>query len=133
MRVNSRVHTERTDMLGNIQIPNCPSEFRKEAEQIVMMASGLDYSVGEYHSMTELDKILMWDYWKTYDGLPTTASAIIDGLGTWFIHQSTAPEILRRARQWLTQHNYLIVNPDVAERATQAGDNWRKSLKNVGR
>lgn len=136
MRVNSRVFTERIDMLDGIRVPNCPSQFKVIAENIMNLASKPGYSVGDYHTMTELDKMLMVDYWQEYDGLSgvffnqyqevMTRNSIFN---SWFIHKATAPELLRRARQWLSEHNYLILKPDVAERAYQAGTKFSKAIK----
>jgi hypothetical protein len=128
MRVNNRVFTERIDMLDGIRVPNCPSQFKVIAENIMNMASKPGYSVGDYHTMTELDKMLMWDYWKEYDGLADYAR-VLPTLNDWFVHKATAPELIRRARQWLSEHNYLILKPEVAERAYQAGDKFSKSIK----
>ncbi|MDD4876419.1 MAG: hypothetical protein PHQ86_04725 [Dehalococcoidales bacterium] len=129
MRVNNRVFTERIDMLDGIRVPNCPSQFKVIAENIMNMASKPGYSVGDYHTMTELDKMLMVNYWGIYDGLEEIIGR--DGLSfhNWFVHKATAPELIRRARQWLSEHNYLILKPEVAERAYQAGDKFSKSIK----
>lgn len=129
MRVNSRVFTERQDIFNLIQIPNCPSQLKVIAENIVNMATKPGYSVGDYNTMTELDKQLMLDYWKEYDGLPTTASIIIDALGTWFIHKATFPALITRARRWLVEHHYLILKPDVIERAYEAESKFSKAVK----
>jgi len=128
MRVNSRVFTERMDMLDGIRIPNCPSQFKIIAENIVNMATKPGYSIGDYHTMTELDKMLMWDYWREYDGLAVTHH-FVDEIRGWFIQKATAPELIRRARQWLSEHNYLILQADVAERAYEAGNKFSKAIK----
>ena len=129
MRVNSRVFAERMDMLDGIHIPNCPSQFKVIAENIMNMASKPGYSVGDYHTMTELDKILMVDYWGIYDGLEEIIGR--DGLSfhNWFVYKATAPELIRRARQWLSEHNYLLIKNDVAERAYEAGSKFSKAIK----
>ncbi len=127
MRVNQRVFTERTDMLDGIRIPNCPSQFKIIAENLMNMAAKPGYSLGDYNTMTELDKILMMDYWKEYD-------QFIEGLDfpnfkLWFIHKATAPELIRRARQFLTEHNYLIVKESVAQHAHEAGEKFSRAIK----
>ena len=130
MRVNQKVFTERIDMLDSIRIPNCPNQFKTIAENIMNMATKPGYSVGDYHTMTELDKILMLDYWREFDNLPATDDKedyLFDKF--WFIHKATAPELIRRARQWLSEHQYLILKPDVAERAYEAGEKFRKGIK----
>jgi len=130
MRVNTRVFTERTDMLDGIRIPNCPSQFKVIAENIMNLAVKPGYSIGDYNTMTELDKILMLDYWREYDGLSSTDDKedyVFDR--EWFIHKATSAELVRRARQFLCEHNYLLVKPDVAERAYEAGNKFTKSIR----
>lgn len=125
MRVNSRVFTERMDMLDGIRVPNCPSQFKLIAENIMNMVSRPAYAFGSYHTMTQLDKRLMWDYWEEYDNPPDD---IIDWR-QWFMVKATAPELIRRARQWLSEHNYLLINPDVSERAYEAGSKFSRAIK----
>ena len=122
MKVNSRVMTERVDMLGEIKITNCPSQICAVAENIIMMATKPGYSISDYHTVTQLDKLLMVDYWKEYDGL-------VGDFRDWFVRNATAPELIRRARQWLTEHNYLILKSDVAERAYEAGTKFSRAIK----
>lgn len=128
MRINQRVFTEKMDMLGGIPIPNCPTQFRKIAENIVSLLTKPDFSIGEYHTMTELDKKLMWAYWREYD----MRNDAIDGfvkLEFWFVQHATSPELIRRARQYLVEHNWVLINPDVAERAYEAGNKFSRSIK----
>ncbi len=130
MRVNSRVFTERMDMLDGIRIPNCPSQFKVIAENIMNMATKPGYSVGDYNTMTELDKILIWDYWREFDGMkPVLNCDTVAGFKEWFIHKATAPELIRRARQWLSEHQYLILRQDVADRAYEAGNKFSRAIK----
>lgn len=133
MRVNSRVFTERMDMLDGIQVPNCPPQFKLIAENIMNMVSKPGYSIGKYHTMTELDKILMLNYWEEYDGMlflpPHDDELIGEDYRNWFIHKATAPELIRRARQWLSEHNYLLINPNVSERAYEAGSKFSRAIK----
>lgn len=132
MRVNQRVFTEKMDMLDGIRIPNCPLQFRVIAENIMDMATKPGYSVGDYNTMTELDKLLMLDYWRIYDGL---FEAIIydhtttHGFENWFVHKATAPELIRRARQFLTERNYLLPKESVLQHAHEAGEKFSKSIK----
>ena len=138
MRVNSRVFTERMDMLDGIRIPNCPSgkiggqSLRLVCENIMNMAIRLGYAPpSNYHNMTELDKMLMWDYWREYDGLFKDEHDEIESsdVKDWFIHKATGAEVIRRAREWLGQHNYLLIDSDVVEHAQEAGENMRKSIR----
>jgi hypothetical protein len=117
------------DMLDGIRIPNCPSQFRIIAENIMNMTTKPGYTSGNYNTMTELDKILMVNYWGIYDGLEEIIGR--DGLSfyNWFIHKATAPELLRRAREWLVSHNYLIVKPDVQQRALDAAVKFSRAIK----
>jgi len=136
MRINSRVYDEKQDMFEGIRVPNCPSEFRVIAENILMMASKPGYAVGDYNTMTELDKNLMVDYWHEYDGMKALLYTMFphtaNGFKPWFIKHATAPELIRRARQWLTERNYLIVKTDVQKRALEAGSKYGRSIKAGG-
>jgi hypothetical protein len=127
MRVNTRVFTERMDMLNGIQIPNCPSQFKIIAENIMNMATKPGYSVSDYNTMTELDKHLMVDYWREYDNLNNIM--VISGFHDWFIRKATAPELIRRARQFLVERNYIIVKESIAQHAHIAGEKFGKSVK----
>ena len=130
MRVNSRVFTERTDMLDGIQIPNChPTELRKVAERIMNMVTALDYSVWDYNSVTELDKKITVDYWRKYDGLEEIIGR--DGLSfcNWFIHEATEVSTVERAMRWLTSHNYLLIKPEVLQRAMAASNKFRQAVR----
>jgi len=126
MRVNSRVYDEKTDMFQAIRVPNCPSEFRAVAENILAMATKPGYALSNYNTMTELDKNLMWDYWVEYDQIFTEN---MEELKHWFVKHATPPELIRRARQWLTEHNYLIVKEAVAQNAQKAGRKFRQSVR----
>jgi len=129
MRVNQRVFTERIDMMDGIRVPNCPSEFREQAEKLVTMACGLGYQVGKYHRMSELQKILIVDYWITYDNLDEIIGR--DGLSfrNWFVYTATQPELLRRAIQWLVAGNYFIVPENIRENALKASKHMAQSVK----
>ena len=142
MRINSRVYDEKQDMFEGIRVPNCPSEFRVIAENILMMASRPGYAIGDYNTMTELDKNLMWDYWVEYDAFSETLGQVAyahhrnpksqTNMKEWFVKHATAPELIRRARQWLTERNYLIVKPEVQKRALEAGSKYGRSIKAGG-
>ena len=130
MRVNSRVFDEKQDIFQNIRVPNCPSEFRAIAENILMMATKPGYSVGDYNTMTELDKNLMVDYWVEFDDMKFILIIDMgDRFREWFVKKATPPELIRRARQWLTERNYLIVKPEVQKRAYEAGSKFSRSIK----
>jgi len=127
MKVNSRVFTERTDLLGGIQIPNCPSQIRPIAERLIMMITKPGYSPPNYNTVSELDKNLMMDFWEEYDGL----SAITD-LRKWFVCSATFPDLITRARRWLTEHQYIFLKADVIERAYEAQAKFSKAVGGKG-
>ena len=127
MRVNTRVFDERLDMLDGIRIPNCPSQLKVVAENIVNMATKLGYAVGNYNTMTNLDKILMVDYWREFDGL--TLDVLESGWREWFINKATLPDLITRARRWLVEHNYLIIPQDITDRAYSASEKFSKAVK----
>jgi len=133
MRVNSRVYDEKQDIFQNIRVPNCPSEFRAVAENILAMATKPGYALSDYNTMTELDKNLMVDYWMEYDGMKSLLYTMFphtaNGFKPWFVKHATPPELIRRARQWLTERNYLIVKPEVQKRAYEAGSKFSRSIK----
>ena len=126
MRVNSKVLTQKTDLMGNINITNCPTQFRYVAENLMTMLTKLDYSVGDYNSVTKLDKLLTIDYWQEYD-------QFIEGLDfnnfkLWFVGRATEADLISRARRWLVEHNYIFLKESVAKRAHQAGDKFSKAV-----
>ncbi len=135
MRVNSRVFTERTDMFSDIKIPNCPNvsiagySLKLACENIVNMLVKVGYAFPDYNKMTELDKILMLDYWREYDGLLDALFNEPKYFDSWFVSKATTPELIRRAREWLVSHNYLIVKPDVQQRAIEAGVKMGRAIK----
>jgi hypothetical protein len=116
-------------MFDAIRIPNCPTQFKAIAENIVMMATKPGYSAPDYNTMTELDKNLMVDYWGEYDGLDCDSDKTVCSLDRyWFVHKATSPELIRRARQWLVEHNYLILKESVAQHAFEAGERFSRSV-----
>jgi hypothetical protein len=126
MRVNTRVFSERMDMLDGIRVPNCPTQFRVIAENIMNLVSKLGFSIGNYNTMSELDRKIMLAYWREYDGLNESSLLNFDD---WFIHKATSTELLRRSREFLASHNYILINSEVQERAILAGEKFRQSIK----
>ncbi len=127
MRVNSRVLTEKSDMFDGIQIPNCPSQFKSVAERLMMMATKPGYSVPDYNTVSQLDRILTLHFWKEYDGLNDSISP--KDFENWFLSSSTSSDIITRARRWLVERNYLILKPDVQEYAMEASQKFRQSVR----
>lgn len=127
MKVNSRVFTEKTDMLDSIRIPTCPSEIRDEVEKIMMMVTKPGYSVRDYINVTHLDKLLTLDYWREYDGLKLALYE--DRFDGWFVSSATSADLISRAIRWLVSHNYIFLKPEVQRRALEASDKWRQSVR----
>ena len=135
MRVNSKVYTERIDMLDGIQIPNCqPKELRVVAEKIMTMVMALDYSLTDYNSVTELDQKITVDYWREFNGLlirnffdPDDNEALQE-FKKWYL-KATEPDLISRAMRWLISHNYLIIKETVRERAQKASENFSRAVK----
>ena len=127
MKVHSQINTK-MGLDGEIRITNCePAQLRVVTERLMNMiyemVNRLDYQFPSYHTMTELDKILMVNYWQTYDGLPNEVWL------EWFVKHATEPELIRRSRQWLSSHHYIHINDDVKDRAEEAGNKFRQSVK----
>lgn len=115
------------NLLDEVMLPRCPPQFRKVAENIVLM---LRVEVRwDYHNMTELDKILMLTYWNCFDRIHLVGQPGWWNFESWFIKEATSPELIRQARQWLVENQYLIVKAAVAEDAREAGEHWRQSVK----
>jgi hypothetical protein len=129
VRVNSRVFEERTDMLDGIQIPNCsPKELRVVAERIMNMVTKLGYSVGDYNSVTELDKKITVDYWKEYDMLRDCIDGFVK-FEVWYPKYATEAELISRARRWLVERNYLLLKEEVVKRSITASNNFRQAVR----
>ena len=107
MRINPEVETKWRDAFGEIHIPetsHCPNQIKKICENILTMCLSLgNVCPTNYNTMTELDKTLMLMYWREYDGmnLPTQ-------FDDWFVHEATEPDAIRRARQYLVEHQYSL-------------------------
>lgn len=121
MRVNSKVFTERTDMFTDLYVKGCPNQLESVANRLLNMVAKTSYSVGSYHTMTELDKKLTADYWMEYE--PPTAN-----FKEWYV-KSTEASLIERATRWLIEHNYLIVDEEVRQRAQEAARNYRQAVK----
>jgi hypothetical protein len=102
----------------------CPSSIRKIAENILKLIDSTFFE--SYNTMSNLDKQIIYAYWTKIDREPT--EVYTDEYKDWFFEKSTQPEDIRRARQWLVEHNFIIVKPDVAQRAQEAGTKRRRSF-----
>lgn len=130
MKLHSQINSKR-DMTGKIRMTDCePKHLQVVTEKLVNLIDDLlnklDYQFPQYRTMTELDKILMVEYWKAYDGFCTINT---NEFTEWFIKQATEPELIRRARQILIARHWIFVDPDVKERAEEAGHKFRQSVK----
>jgi len=124
MRVNFNMLN--VDMLNEIHLPNAPSLFRGVAEKVVALVTRTQFP--NYHTMAQFDKQLTIEYWKQYDGLDKALSEPAT-FRQWFTEKATYPEYIRRARQWLVEHNYLIPKKAISDRAQEAGEKWRTAVK----
>jgi hypothetical protein len=118
-------------MTGEIHIPetsHCPNQIKKICENILTMYTGLDgVCPTSYNTMSELDKMIMLDYWFEYDNLDLSGEA--DGLREWFLKTATPPELVRRSIQYLSEHHAAIIDSRVKENAMKASENFRHSIK----
>ena len=115
------------DMLDEIQLPSCPSMFRTQAEMILWILARTEPIT--YLKMSQFDKHLIYEYWRQVDGLDRILQGEHPDFKQWFMTQATMPELIRRARQWLIEKNYLIPSQGVENRAQEAGTKWRKGVK----
>lgn len=136
MRINPEVYQKRLDMNGEVRIPNCePYSLKVVAERLMQMLIGLDYSVGNYNTVTELDKLLTLDYWTRYDDFANQFKGnglfedCINIFRKWYTLQATEPDMISRARRWLVSHHYIFLKEGVEEQAQTAGANFGKAVK----
>lgn len=108
------------DMFSEVRLSNCPPIIAIQAENILELLKRTEYP--SYNKMTQFDKWLMVQYWRQFDGLQKDLSN--GEFEAWFVNRATAPEFIRRARQWLIEHNYLIPSQGVGKRAKDAGRKW---------
>ena len=116
------------DLLGldeeKYRLEMCPSSIRKIAENILELIENTFFE--SYNTMSNLDKQLIYAYWIKIDGEPNEVRT--DEYRDWFFDKCTVPEDIRRARQWLVEHNFIIVKPDVLKHAQEAGIKRRRSF-----
>lgn len=127
MRVNrSKLSPNLLD--DEVLLPQCPKEFRKEAERLVRMLLR-EALHRDYRTMTELDRLLCTAYWMEYDRLAMVGKDGWFNFEMWFREEATWPELIRRARQWLVGENILIVKAEVEENARAASEHWKQHIK----
>jgi hypothetical protein len=116
------------DLLGldeeKYRLEMCPTSIRKIAENILSLIESTYFE--SYYTMSNLDKQLIYAYWIKIDGEPNEVRT--DEYRDWFFDKCTVPEDIRRARQWLVEHNFIIVKPDVLKHAQEAGIKRRRSF-----
>jgi hypothetical protein len=128
MRVNPEVETKWRDAFGEIHIPetsHCPSQIKPICERILTMCTRLGYA---YNTMTQLDRILMLQYWREYDHLNDCLDGYVK-FETWFMNHATETELLRRSRQYLVEHHAFWIDAKIAEHAFEAGNKFRQSIR----
>lgn len=126
MKVHSQIDTKR-DGFGNIHITSCPNQLRTCCERIMEMVTSLGYRPPSYHSITELDKKIVLQYWRRFDGLIDTNMADYD-FSDWWLKKATNPDIISRSLRWLASSNYIFLDKDVAHRAQEASRNYRQAM-----
>ena len=92
-----------------------------------MMVTKPGYSIPDYHNVSQLDKMLTLHFWQEYDGLNEAITQ--KDFADWFLSTATMPDTISRAIRWLVSHNYVFLKPDVQERALEASNKWRQSIK----
>lgn len=116
------------DLLGldeeKYRLEMCPTSIRKIAENILSLIESTYFE--SYYTMSNLDKQLIYAYWIKIDCEPNEVRT--DEYRDWFFDKCTVPEDIRRARQWLVEHNFIIVKPDVLKHAQEAGTKRRRSF-----
>jgi len=125
MRLNDDKLELSRDLFGELVLKDCPQVFKAQAENIVRMLNvGVLYS--DYSTVSELDRMLVVDYWRDFDALPKTLD--IEEFRDWYM-KATNPDLVSRARRWLVENRYIILPTAVAERAQEAGSNFGRSVK----
>lgn len=135
MQVNPAVLKQCIDMTGEIRIlekSKCPAPIKPYAEKILEMyrPDKLDaVAPKNYHSITELDKMIMVDYWYSYDSFVANTQKGMT-FQEWFSKEATFPDFISRASRWLIAHHYIIDIPeDVLKNAQLASEHWTKEAK----
>lgn len=123
MRINW--HLVNLDMLDEVQIKQCPSLFRTQAECIIRIVSKMEPF--PYNKMSIFDKHLVLGYWKV-DGLDRALKEP-DSFDQWFLTQATDSTTICRARRWLTEHNYLVPNKGASAISQETSEKWKSVIE----
>ena len=116
-------------MTDEIVLPEAPPLLRAAAQNILGIVERTPPIY--YTTMSNLDKKLLVEYWKQIDGMDQILDeAQVDqkAFYSWYSNQATLPETISRARRWLIEHNYIIVNERVGQQAVDAGKKVRGSF-----
>lgn len=135
MQINPAVLKECLDLTGEIRIlekSKCPEPIKSYAEKILEMyrPDKLDtVAPKNYHSITELDKAIMVDYWYAYDNFVVNSQKGMT-FEEWFTKIATFPDYISRASRWLISHHYIVnIQDDVLKNAQLASEHWAKEAK----
>lgn len=87
----------------------------------------------DYDSASDFQQKLIVEYWHYYDGLDS-AFRQYDNIKQWvvfrqwFIQFATAPEKIRRAAQWLVEHEIITLRPKTRNKALETAEKARRSF-----
>lgn len=83
-----------------------------------------------YKSMTQLQALIMWEYWRRYDKMPEYMSQ--KQFCAWFVTKATFPDIIRRACQWLHAQKLVEIDPKVEADAEAKGKAMQSQMAGIG-
>jgi hypothetical protein len=130
VKINHEVYEQCQDQFGEFHIldkSKCPKGIQIIAERILKLVdhwqNGLGEKMPRYNTMTELDKIIILEYWKEYDGITIDSMTAFE---SWFLECATFPDMITRAFRILVSHHYVLPRQDVLDRAQEAGANYAR-------
>ena len=127
MKINWKIVAH--DLTGSVVIPCAPALLRAAAQHIIEIVERTPPI--EYSSMSNLDKKLLYEYWKQIDGMEEALEAAREDpkhFYRWFLDAATSPETISRARRWLIEHNYIIISSRIGQQAIEAGQKYRSTF-----
>jgi hypothetical protein len=126
MRVNSKVLDERVNLLGELYVRDCPTEFQEEANKLLNMCVEVGYSPpSNYRTITELYRALTVDFWIRYDGL----SLEVKDYRKWYMQAHDPSDIERAIRLLIQKHYFTGIPEEILERRDKAAQNVRQSVR----
>jgi len=109
---------------------HCPF-WPEVANNIVTMLEKIPYC--DYDSASDFQRKLIVEYWSYFDGLDSAfkhyqniSQRVI--FRQWFIQFATAPEKIRRAAQWLVEHELITLRPKARNKALETAEKARQSF-----